>query len=114
MTDVSMSSAIRHDGEARAGGGYAASGAAAWLALAAAPTFALMAWLSAVGATGTGICSPAPSPLPLDGMASPDAGVDVVLHDAGHGHVSHGCHRHARAEQHEPAVVTVFFGASGS
>lgn len=43
MTDVSMSPVVRHDLETCAGGGRAASGAAGWLSLAAAPTFALMA-----------------------------------------------------------------------
>jgi hypothetical protein len=43
MTDVSMSPVVRHDVETCAGGGPAASGAAGWLSLAAAPTFAIMA-----------------------------------------------------------------------
>ena len=68
MTDVSMSSAIRHDGEACAGGGYAASGAAAWLALAAAPTFALMAlWTGFFSGPPGLLCTAQGSP-PLSGM----------------------------------------------
>ena len=43
MTDAPMSPVVRHDVEACAGGGGAASGAAGWLGLAAAPTFAVMA-----------------------------------------------------------------------
>jgi hypothetical protein len=43
MNDVSMSPVVRHDVETCAGGGSAASGAAGWLGLAAAPTFAVMA-----------------------------------------------------------------------
>jgi hypothetical protein len=43
MTDVPMSPVVRHDVETCAGGGRAASGSAGWLALAAAPTFAVMA-----------------------------------------------------------------------
>jgi hypothetical protein len=72
MTDVSMSSAVRHDGEACAGGGHAVSGAAGWLALAAAPTFAVMAlW--------TGLCSGPPDMLCMGAQASsPLSGMTVM------------------------------------
>ena len=40
---------------------------AGWLALAAAPTFAAMAWV--VSGSATMICSSDASPLPMDGMA---------------------------------------------
>ncbi len=43
MNDVSMSPVVHHDVEICAGGGHAAPGVAKWLALAAAPTFALTA-----------------------------------------------------------------------
>ncbi len=42
MTDVSMSPIVHHGVEICAGGGHLAPGVAKWLALAAAPTFALM------------------------------------------------------------------------
>jgi hypothetical protein len=42
MTDISMSRVAPHGADTCAGGGSAASGAARWLGLAAAPTFALM------------------------------------------------------------------------
>lgn len=43
--------------------------AAGWLALAAAPTFALTAWVSAVGSPGAMICSAASAFLPINDMA---------------------------------------------
>jgi hypothetical protein len=43
MIDVSMSPVVHHDVGTCAGGGDTASGAAAWLCLAATPTFAIMA-----------------------------------------------------------------------
>ncbi len=43
MTDLSMSPVVHHDVGIGAGDGHAAPGVAKWLALAAAPTFALMA-----------------------------------------------------------------------
>lgn len=45
-------------------------GAADWLGLAAAPSFAIMAWLTAVPGVGqmTMICGPAPEPSWLGGM----------------------------------------------
>ena len=57
--------AIRHDG-----GNAAALGAADWLCLAAAPTFAIMALLTGVfgGGPPDMFCSAAPDALPLSGM----------------------------------------------
>ena len=43
--------------------------AAGWLGLAASPTFALMAWLSATDAAPITLCTHAPGLLPLHGMA---------------------------------------------
>ena len=43
-------------------------GAARCLGLAAAPTFALMAWVAAGDAAGSALCSSAASMLPIDGM----------------------------------------------
>lgn len=43
--------------------------AAGRLGLAAAPTFALMAWISAVGSPGMTICAAAPAFVPIDDMA---------------------------------------------
>ncbi len=43
MTDISMSHAVRRDGDTCIGGGDAAPGLVFWLGLAAAPTFAIMA-----------------------------------------------------------------------
>ena len=69
MTDMSMSPVARHDAETCVGGGHAASGAAAWLGLAAAPTFAVMALLSCVpGAGADMMCSAAHGVSPLSGM----------------------------------------------
>lgn len=42
---------------------------AGWLGLAAAPTFALMAWISALSASGMTMCSTAPPLLPINDMA---------------------------------------------
>ena len=47
---------------------FAALGAAGWLSLAAAPTFVLMAVLTALFGGGVGMCSAA-KPSPLAGMA---------------------------------------------
>ncbi|MBN1238183.1 MAG: hypothetical protein JXB36_06760 [Gammaproteobacteria bacterium] len=43
--------------------------AAGWLGLAAAPTFALMAWLSATDPPHNGMCASAPGGLALDAMS---------------------------------------------
>lgn len=69
MTDVSVSPVVCHDAETCTGGGRAASGAAGWLGLAAAPTFAIMA-------LGTSLFSGQPDMMcmamqgssPMDGM----------------------------------------------
>jgi hypothetical protein len=45
-------------------------GAGHWLALAASPTFALMAWLAASGAPAMPMCSSGSSLLPVDGMTT--------------------------------------------
>ena len=42
---------------------------AGWLGLAAAPTFALMAWISAVGSADMAMCSAAPAFMPINDMA---------------------------------------------
>jgi hypothetical protein len=56
MTEQPMTSVLRRDVEARAGGGHAASGLTRWLGLASTPTFALMAlW---TGLSGGGSAMP--------------------------------------------------------
>lgn len=50
------------------GGGAPAAGAAGWLRLAAAPTFAVMAWHAAGGPPAMPLCAPAGQP--IDGMAA--------------------------------------------
>ncbi|MFK0693060.1 hypothetical protein ACFX5Q_33730 [Mesorhizobium sp. IMUNJ 23033] len=42
---------------------------AGWLGLAAAPTFALMAWISALGSPGMTMCSAASPFMPINDMA---------------------------------------------
>ena len=54
MTDVSMSPVLHHDVDTSTGGGRATSGVAAWLGLAAAPTFAIMALWSGLFQRPTG------------------------------------------------------------
>ena len=49
-------------------GAWQARGAAGWLAFAASPTFALMAWIMAGDAPSIALCSSASSILPIDGM----------------------------------------------
>lgn len=49
---------------------WPARGAAAWLALAASPTFALMAWIAANAAHPFAFCAPGSSILPIDGMTA--------------------------------------------
>jgi hypothetical protein len=69
MTDASMSHAGRHDVETCAGGGRAAPGVAAWLGLAAAPVFALMALWSALSAAQPDmLCMAMQNASPLGGM----------------------------------------------
>jgi hypothetical protein len=53
---------------ARSAGAWQPRGAGSWLALAAAPVFALMAWLAANHAAPTALCSMGPHILPIDGM----------------------------------------------
>ncbi len=57
-------------GACSGGGHVAAFGAADWLSLAAAPTFAIMALLTGVvgGGSPDMLCSAAPGALPLSGM----------------------------------------------
>jgi hypothetical protein len=45
-------------------------GAAGWLALAASPSFALMAWLTANDSPQMAFCSSSASILPIDGMTA--------------------------------------------
>ena len=45
-------------------------GAAGWLAFAASPTFALMAWIAANDAPSIALCSSGSSMLPTDGMTA--------------------------------------------
>jgi hypothetical protein len=49
---------------------WQARGAAGWLALAASPTFALMAWIAANDAPPMAFCAPGSSILPIDGMTA--------------------------------------------
>jgi hypothetical protein len=69
MTDLSMSPAVRHDVETCAVGGHAAPGAAAWLGLAAAPTFALMAlWTGFFSDQPDMLCMTMQGSSPMNGM----------------------------------------------
>lgn len=45
------------------------SDGAGWLSLMAAPTFALMAWITAIGSPGMAMCQAAPSWMPVNDMA---------------------------------------------
>ncbi|HSZ93934.1 MAG TPA: hypothetical protein VK822_31675 [Acetobacteraceae bacterium] len=49
---------------------WQARDAAAWLALAASPTFALMAWFAANDAHRMALCAAGSSILPIDGMTA--------------------------------------------
>lgn len=70
MTDASMSPVVRRDVETCAGGGRTAPGAANWLALAAAPTFAVMAlWTGLFGGHADLLCQSMSDASPLNGMA---------------------------------------------
>lgn len=60
-------SSAANKGSARA---RQARGVPDWLALAASPTFALMAWIAANDATPMALCSPGSSILPIDGMTA--------------------------------------------
>ena len=69
MTDVSMSPVVRHDVQTYAGGGRAASGAAGWLGLAAAPTFAIMAlWTGLFSGQLDMLCMAKQGSSPMSGM----------------------------------------------
>jgi hypothetical protein len=57
-------SSVTHKADAKA---WQAPGAAGWLALAASPTFALMAWIAAPPML---LCSSGSSILPIDGMTA--------------------------------------------
>ncbi len=71
MTDVSMSPVVHHDVEACAGSGHAASGAAGWLGLAAAPTFAIMAlWTGLFSGQPDMLCMAMQSASPMSGMTA--------------------------------------------
>jgi len=64
MIDRTTSSLVRHDVGACNGSGTAAPGPAGWLALAATPTFAVMAlWTAATAAPPDMLCMPHGSPL---------------------------------------------------
>jgi hypothetical protein len=64
-----MTMAIHHGSEGAEHGEASAFGAADWLCLAAAPTFAVMALLTALGGGPTDmICSAVHGALPLSGM----------------------------------------------
>lgn len=64
MISASESSVVRRDGDAGIGGGVAAPGAASWLALAAMPTFAVMAlWTGLSGVEPEMFCLRSASPL---------------------------------------------------
>ena len=69
MTDVSMSPGVRNDVETCAGGGRAASGAAGWLGLAAAPTFAITAlWTGLFSGQPDMFCMAMQGSSPMSGM----------------------------------------------
>ena len=71
MTDVSMSPVVRHDVETCAVGGHAASGAAGWLGLAAAPTFALVAlWTGFFSDQPDVLCMAMQGSSPMSGMTA--------------------------------------------
>jgi hypothetical protein len=64
-----MSPLMRHDGETCARGGYAASGVAEWLGLAAAPTFAIMAlWTECFDGKPDMLCMAMQGASPISGM----------------------------------------------
>ena len=69
MSDVLMSRVVRHDVETCAGGGRAASSAAGWLGLAAAPTFAIMAlWTGLFSGHPDMLCMAMQGSSPMSGM----------------------------------------------
>ena len=62
---MTTSAAIRESAQTRL-----PRGAAAWLALAASPTFAVMAWIAANDASAMAMCGSGSSLLPVDGMTA--------------------------------------------
>jgi hypothetical protein len=69
MTDVSISRVLHHDVDTCAGGGRAAPGLAAWLGLAAAPTFAIMAlWSAFFSGQPDMLCMTMQGSSPMGGM----------------------------------------------
>ena len=69
MSDVSMPPVVRNDTENCAGGDYAAPGAAGWLALSAAPTFAIMAlWTGLFSGQPDMLCMAMQGSSPMNGM----------------------------------------------
>jgi hypothetical protein len=69
ITDAPMSPVVHDDVETCAGGGHAASGVTGWLALAAAPTFAIMAlWTGLFSGQPDMLCMSMQDTSPLNGM----------------------------------------------
>jgi hypothetical protein len=69
MADASTSPVVRHDVESRAGGRSATFGAAGWLGLAAAPTFAIMAlWTGLFSGQPDMLCMAMQGSSPMSGM----------------------------------------------
>ena len=70
MAEVGVSSAVRHGAGTCASGGHDASGAAGWLALAAAPAFAILAlWTGLSGSQPGMLCMGMQGASPLNEMA---------------------------------------------
>jgi hypothetical protein len=69
MTDVSISPVVHHDADTCTGGGEAAFGVTRCLALAATPTFALMAaWTGFFGGQPDMFCAAMQGSSPMSGM----------------------------------------------
>jgi hypothetical protein len=69
MTEVSISPVVRHDAETCIGGGNAAPGMTRWLGLAAAPTFAIMAfWTGLFSGPPDMLCTMMQGSSPMSGM----------------------------------------------
>jgi hypothetical protein len=69
MTDASMPPVARYDVESCLGGGHVAPGAAGWLGLTAAPTFAVMAlWTGLFGGQPDILCMATRDSSPMSGM----------------------------------------------
>jgi hypothetical protein len=67
-TDLSDHEVVPHPKCLNASAGFATRHAAGWLSLAAAPTFAIMALLTALGGSPDVLCSAAQGASPLSGM----------------------------------------------